>query len=147
MTSEIRAEHALVSDTAFLLARANANSLTAAHAALEPYGLRVRSYSVLSLAVTEARLSQRDIAEFLRLDPSQVVALLDDLQQRALVNRVPDPKDRRTKVVVATAEGRKVFVGAEEAVRAAECQTLSPLTSGERQLLRELLHRLAFPIT
>lgn len=147
MTSEPCAEHTLVSDTAFLLARANANSLTHAHTALEPFGLRVRSYSVLSLAVTEARLSQRDIAEFLRLDPSQVVALLDDLQQRSLVNRVPDPTDRRTKAVVATAEGRKVYVKAEKAVRAAECRTLSPLTSGERHLLRELLHRLAFPAT
>jgi DNA-binding MarR family transcriptional regulator len=145
MTSKMRAEHTLVSDTAFLRARANANSLTAAHAALEPFGLRVRSYSVLSLAVTEARLSQRDIAEFLRLDPSQVVVLLDDLQQRALIQRVPDPNDRRTKVVVATAQGRQMYVQAEEAVRAAERETLSPLTSGERHLLRELLHRLAFP--
>lgn len=145
MKSEMRAEPSLVSDTAFLLARANANSLATAHAALEPYALRVRSYSVLALAVTEARLSQRDIAEFLRLDPSQVVALLDDLQQRSLVNRVPDPTDRRTKVVVATAEGRKLHGKAEKAIRAAERQTLSPLTSGERQLLGELLHRLAFP--
>ena len=145
MVGDAGVQHTLVSDTAFLLARANANSLVAAHAALEPFGLRVRSYSVLSLAVTEARLSQRDISEFLRLDPSQVVTLLDELQHRSLVRRDQDPNNRRTKVVVATDAGRELHARAEEAVRAAADETLSPLTPGEQHLLGELLRRLAFP--
>ncbi|HET8896691.1 MAG TPA: MarR family transcriptional regulator, partial [Protaetiibacter sp.] len=96
----------LTDDLNFLLARANALSLAASNAALARHGLRVRSYSVLALAVDDTRPSQRDLAAFLSLDPSQVVALVDDLQGRGLVRRETDPADRRTNVVVATAEGR-----------------------------------------
>ena len=145
MTSDLRTGGPLLSDTAFLLARANANSLAATHGALAEHGLRVRSYTVLALAVSEARLSQRDIAEYLRLDPSQVVALVDDLQQRELVSREADPNDRRAKVVVATAEGRRTHARAEAAVNAAERGTLSVLDEDEQAVLRDLLFRLAFP--
>lgn len=145
MTSQRRSEHSLQGDTAFLLARANAHSLAAANAALEPLGLRVRSYSVLALAVDEERLSQRDIAEYLRLDPSQVVALVDDLQERHLVTREPDPTDRRAKVVVATEAGRQLHKEAAEATRRALDDMLGGLQAEERAVLRALLGRLAFP--
>jgi DNA-binding MarR family transcriptional regulator len=130
----------------FLLARANANSLAAAHAALADHGLRVRSYSVLALAAADERHSQRDIADLLRLDPSQVVALVDDLQRRGLVVREPDPDDRRAKMVVATEEGRHVHAAAADAAREAEHELLAPLDDAERRLLRNLLTRVAFPV-
>jgi DNA-binding MarR family transcriptional regulator len=145
MTSELHTAPSMTHDTAFLLARANANSLAAAHAALADLGLRVRSYSVLALAVSEERHSQRDIADVLRLDPSQVVALVDDLQRRGLVAREPDSNDRRAKVVVATEEGGRVHAAAAEAAREAEQELLEPLSAEERRQLRNLLQRLAFP--
>lgn len=145
MTSDQRTSAPLLGDTAFLLARANAQSLAAAHAALAGHGLRVRSYTVLALAVAEARLSQRDIAEYLRLDPSQVVALVDELQDRGLVAREPDPNDRRAKVVVATPAGRRLHADAAASAHAAERDILSVLGADEQAALRHLLHRLAFP--
>lgn len=145
MTSELHTAPSMTHDTAFLLARANANSLAVTHAALADLGLRVRSYSVLALAAAEERHSQRDIAEVLRLDPSQVVALVDDLQRRGLVAREPDPSDRRAKVVVATEEGRRVHAAAADAAREAELELLAPLDNAERQQLGDLLQRLAFP--
>src|SRR5690554_1296968 len=75
---------ALIDDTSFLLARASALSNSAGNAALAEFGLKVRSYSVLELAADGGRTSQREIAEFLRLDPSQVVALVDELQKAKL---------------------------------------------------------------
>lgn len=145
MTSELRTAPPLTSDTGFLLARANANSLASTHAALADLDLRVRSYSVLALAAAEERRSQRGIADLLRLDPSQVVALVDELQRRGLVAREPDPADRRAKVVVATDEGRRVHAEAAEAAREAERELLAPLDDAERLQLRGLLQRLAFP--
>ncbi|MEL5991552.1 MarR family winged helix-turn-helix transcriptional regulator [Microbacterium phosphatis] len=145
MTSDLRTGGPLLNDTAFLLARANAQSLAAAHAALAEHGLRVRSYTVLALAVSEERLSQRDIAEYLRLDPSQVVALVDDLQTRGLVTREPDPNDRRAKAVIATPAGRRLHTQAEAAVNAAERDLLSVLAADEQAVLRDLLLRLGFP--
>lgn len=135
----------LVDDLSFLLARANALSLVAGNAALSEHGLKVRSYSVLTLASGDARPSQRELAEFLRLDPSQVVSLVDELEARDLVERRPDPTDRRANVVVATAAGRDLAARASESARAAEEHVHAQLSSTERETLATLLRRMAFP--
>lgn len=135
----------LSDDVSFLLARANAVSLAAGNAVLTEHGLKARSYSVLALAVADARPSQRELAEFLRLDPSQVVALVDDLQRRGLVAREPDPNDRRANVVVATADGRALHRAAAASARRAEDAVHDRLTSAQRAQLHDLLRIVAFP--
>lgn len=140
-----RAASPLDDDLSFLLARANALSLAAGNAALVEFGLRVRSYSVLALAAGERRPSQRELAEFLRLDPSQVVALVDDLQHRGFVVREADPADRRANVVVATDAGEAVFAQARIAVRLAERELHAGLSEADHSRLAELLQQLAFP--
>ncbi len=136
---------ALTDDVSFLLARANAIALAAGNAALAEHGLKVRSYSVLVLTSGEARPSQRELAEFLRLDPSQVVSLVDELQSRGLVERTPDPTDRRANVVVATDAGRALVALARESARAGEERVHAHLSLAERETLAALLRRLAFP--
>jgi len=136
---------ALAGDMSFLLARASALSNAAGNAALAPVGLKVRSYSVLELAAGEVRISQREIADFLRLDPSQVVALVDDLQVAGMVVREPDARDRRANVVVATPLGQQTLVQARRAVRDAELSSHAQLTSAERATLAVLLQKAAFP--
>lgn len=135
---------ALVDDTSFLLARANAIALVAGNAALAPLDLKARSYSVLQLACTEPGPSQRELADFLRLDPSQVVALVDQLEARGLVERRADPSDRRANVVVATEAGRSLADEAQRAARRAEDEAHSSLDAAERETLARLLRRLAF---
>lgn len=135
----------LSDDLSFLLARANALSLAAGNVALGEHGLKVRSYSVLALTAGSARPSQREIADFLRLDPSQVVSLVDDLQSRGLVERHPDPRDRRANVVVATAAGRRLAESARESARRAEEGVHAQLSMSERESLAALLRRMAFP--
>lgn len=142
-TTSIRA--GAITDLAFLLARANAISLEAASRTLGPFGLKPRSYSVLALALSDHRPSQREIAEYLRLDPSQVVALVDSLQDQGLVARETDETDRRAKVVVATTEGARTHARAAVEVRRAEEEVLAVLDDVERAMLRKLLDRMAFP--
>jgi DNA-binding MarR family transcriptional regulator len=134
----------LTEDLSFLLARANALSLAAGNAALAPHGLKARSYAVLALAGGGGRPSQRELAAFLRLDPSQVVALVDDLQRRGLVERQPDPADRRANVVLATDAGRALHASALESARAAERALHVALDDAERTQLAALLRRIAF---
>ncbi|MEV5069997.1 winged helix-turn-helix transcriptional regulator [Microbacterium sp. LMI12-1-1.1] len=136
---------ALTDDVSFLLARANAIALAAGNAALAEHGLKARSYSVLVLASGDARPSQRELAEFLRLDPSQVVSLVDELQSRGLVERRPDPSDRRANVVVATDAGRELVAVARESARAAEERVHAQLSADDRETLGALLRALAFP--
>lgn len=136
---------ALIDDMSFLLARASALSNAAGNAALAEFGLTVRSYSVLELAADGGRTSQREIAEFLRLDPSQVVALVDRLQKSGLVEREPDPRDRRANVIVATSIGLQTLGAARRQVRTASQALHGDLTETERAAFTELLRRAAFP--
>jgi len=50
----------------------------------------------------------RRIADHLHAEPSNVTAIIDRLESRGLVERSPDPGDRRVKLVAATAAGRTV---------------------------------------
>ncbi|QAY59322.1 MarR family transcriptional regulator [Microbacterium protaetiae] len=131
------------SDPAFLLARANALSLADATASLAPHGLKVRSYSVLALACADARPTQRELSEFLRLDPSQIVSVIDDLERRGWVRREPDPNDRRVNVVVATDAGRAACATARDAVDADQRTHFAVLDDDEFETFTALLRRLA----
>jgi len=129
----------LVDDTGFLLSRASAVAVRTTNTVLEPFGLRVRQYSLLLAVGENGGLSQRELAELLYLDPSQIVALLDELEVKGLVNRHPDPRDRRTRLIAATAEGVRVAVEAEVAVREAREQYLGKLDDDDRATLAALL--------
>ncbi len=134
----------LANEIEFLAARARALGSGHANAMLAPLDLKVRSYSVLAMACSGAEPSQRELADFLRLDPSQIVALVDALEQRGLLLRAPDPRDRRSKVIRPTAAGRALHQRAAAAVRTAEETSLAPLDGLERDQLRLLLRKIAF---
>jgi DNA-binding MarR family transcriptional regulator len=144
MTPDRLRESGISADVSFLLARANALSIELANSALAVVGLKVRSYSVLALAAGDAPPTQRELSEILRLDPSQIVALVDELQRRALVERRPHPEDRRANVVVATPEGRSVADGARAATQEAERILHARLSADERDQLAALLGRIAY---
>lgn len=127
-----------------MLARANALTLAAANAALAEHGLKARSYSVLALAADDVRPTQRELADFLRLDPSQVVALVDGLEKRQLVERRTDPADRRANVLVATDAGRALFLRAQDSARAVQHDLLALAPPEEHERLTRLLRLLAF---
>lgn len=128
-------------DAGFLLAKLHAAGSILNNRALAEFGLKERSYSVLALANSELEPTQREMAEFLSLDPSQIVALIDELEKRGLVIRAPGKLDRRAKIVSATAEGTAVFRRAEAAARAAESAALAGLSAAEVAELKGLLRK------
>lgn len=134
----------LLGDPEFLVARVRAIGSQNARDALKPFGLRVRAYVVLSLACGSVRPTQRDIADFLRLDPSQVVAVLDSLEASGLVRRLPDSRDRRVNIVEATELGISTYAKAREAIAASQEVSLAALTLEERETLKSLLLKVAF---
>ncbi|HEV7168310.1 MAG TPA: MarR family winged helix-turn-helix transcriptional regulator [Micrococcaceae bacterium] len=126
-------------DLGFLLAKLHAAGSVLNNAALAQFGLKERSYSVLALAGGDLEPSQREMAEFLSLDPSQVVALIDELEQRGLVKRTVGRTDRRHKLVAVTAKGRKVLVAARQAAQEAEATQLAMLAPQEVTALKAIL--------
>lgn len=100
-------------------------------------GAQARLLSLLSLGP----LPMRKLAQKLKCEPSNVTGIVDRLEARGLVERRPDPADRRVKLAAATDEGRRVARDLREGLRFAR-EPLAGLTDAERLSLRELLRRM-----
>lgn len=129
----------LVQEIQFLTARLAAKGNNHANKLLEELDLNVRQFSVLALAASELKPTQREMSAFVALDPSQIVALVDTLEDRGLAKRETDRRDRRSKNIVATEDGEKLYRRARAITITAEDHVLSKLTETERDQLRELL--------
>lgn len=136
----------LMSDAGFLMSRASAQAIRVTNAALVSEGLKVRPYSALSACFDLGGIAQRDLSELLGMDPSQVVALVDELEGAGLVKRSPDPADRRTRLVSATRRGGMVLRRARRLVEAAMDDFFEPLAEAERDQLRALLRKLVVDV-
>ncbi|MFH9977658.1 MarR family winged helix-turn-helix transcriptional regulator [Streptomyces sp. NPDC017179] len=101
-------------------------------------GAQARLLSLLSLEP----LPMRRLAQKLKCEPSNVTGIVDRLETRGLVERRPDPGDRRVKLAAATEEGRRVARELREGLRFAR-EPLASLSEGERLALRDLLRRMA----
>ena len=97
----------LLKSSGFLLARVGIGFKTQALAKLEEWGFDPYDYSVLAILAEGAREAQATLADTLGLDPSRVVAVLDSLERRELVERQRDPHDRRRHVVSITPSGKR----------------------------------------
>ena len=105
-------------------------------------GLAWADYAVLHHLEAQGPVAQRELAGALRIQPSNIVALLDELERRGLLERSPDPTDRRRHRVELTAGGRRTLERASEAAGAAETDLLAPLTAAERRQFHSCLIRL-----
>jgi MarR family transcriptional regulator, lower aerobic nicotinate degradation pathway regulator len=105
-------------------------------------GLRWSDYAVLHHLESQGPVAQRELASALRIQPSNIVALLDQLQRGRLISRSPDPADRRRHRVELTPRGRAALERATKAARAAEADLLAPLSAAERREFRAFLVRL-----
>jgi DNA-binding MarR family transcriptional regulator len=78
------------------------------------------------------------------VDRTTMVGLVDELEKKGLVERRPDPLDRRKNVVALTEAGRTTVQDATRAVAEAERRFLGPLSDDEGAALREALRATAF---
>ena len=130
----------------WLMSRAS-HALGAALAeGLAPLGLNIRDYTVLiaaeRAAVEGAARTQLALARAARLDKSTMVVALDALEGAGLIERRPDPRDRRARIVVPTDAGRELLARAEGVVLGVEDEVLADLGAEDRRVLRGLLTRL-----
>jgi DNA-binding MarR family transcriptional regulator len=110
--------------------------------ARNPDGLRLPHYATLSVLADFGPASQREISDRLRFDASDLVAVIDSLEQQGFVTRERDPVDRRRYAVQLTPAGRRELQVVERHSRRWQEEFLAPLAEPERETLRELLTRL-----
>jgi MarR family transcriptional regulator, lower aerobic nicotinate degradation pathway regulator len=133
----------LVASAVFVLGRLGWTIKKQAMQELEDAGFSGYDYGVLALLAERPSETQATIADTLRLDRSQLVGLLDALEQRELIERRRDPNDRRRHTVTLTAEGKRELAKLRSIVKRIEDEFLEPLDAESRAKLHELLLRLA----
>lgn len=127
----------------FLLKRAQVRVSELAEPGLAALGVDGREFAVLSVfAAAPEPLSQRDAAALLMIDRTTMVALVDGLERRGLVERRGHPADRRKNTLVLTAEGAAVLERADAVAAEAEARFLAPLGPDRADELRSALQLL-----
>jgi DNA-binding MarR family transcriptional regulator len=128
----------------WLLSRnyARSNALLQEGFATEADGLRGPHYRLLVALEESGPASQADLSRSTGLDRSDIVGLLADLEDRALVKRKVDPANKRRNIVSPTAAGKRKLLALDRVVDAVQEQVASPLSATERRQLLRLLHKL-----
>jgi DNA-binding MarR family transcriptional regulator len=106
-----------------------------------------RGYQVLASAAHHALPTQGAIASQLGIDRSVLTYLLDDLEKQKLIQRQPDPADRRARRIVLTKTGESVLARHGKRLSVAEQHALRGLDDREQEMLRNLLWRASAPGT
>jgi DNA-binding MarR family transcriptional regulator len=112
-------------------------------AALEPLGLRPPMFGVMTLIDAESGLTQKELVGRSMIDPSSMVAILDELEQLDLAERRRNPKDRRKHAVHLTRRGKAKLARAQKVAVSVATEALAPLDAKERETLQGLLRKLA----
>jgi DNA-binding MarR family transcriptional regulator len=110
---------------------------------LEPIGLRPPHFGVMTLIAANPGLTQQELVGLSMIDPSSMVAILDELEERGIAERKPNPDDRRKHAVHLTRRGRAALAKAREVAISVAEDALAPLDAGERDALQVLLRKLA----
>ncbi len=102
-----------------------------------------RGYQVLAAAVREDPRPQAVLAQHLGVDRTVMTYLVDDLERAGLIERLPDPADRRVRRIGATDAGRATLLEMDARLRTAEDVVLGVLTPAEAVAFRDMVRRLA----
>ena len=104
---------------------------------LAEHASTMREYWILTCVDGEP-MSQRQLSELLSIDASDMVRLIDNLENNNWVTRERDPKDRRRQIVAATKKGTKVLAKLAADVAEAEDRALEASSNKQLKSLRKL---------
>jgi DNA-binding MarR family transcriptional regulator len=105
------------------------------HAVLKPLGLEPRHFAVLRAVRVLEGATQQAVASFLQIPPSRMVAILDNLEERGLVERRQRPDDRRSRAMFLTPAGEDLLAQAKTVAGDFEKQVCGDMTPDDRTAL------------
>ena len=107
--------------------------------ALAPFGIRPRHVAALIELRDRGELTQQSLCGQLHLDPTNLVAILNELERRGYATRRRDPEDRRRHLVEISSRGIAVIERVSEVMDGVEEELLQGLEPAERERLEGLL--------
>ena len=109
----------------------------------EQLGLSPYHHAILALLDEGLPETQAAIADSLGYDRGTLVGLLDELEEKGLVERNRDPDDRRRQLVRLTPDGKRMLGRVRALAARLEDEFLAPLDAEQRESLHALLSLLA----
>jgi DNA-binding MarR family transcriptional regulator len=143
MQFQDRPPEPLASAPGFLLSWNGQRMAARFAAALEPLGLRPPHFGLMTLIDAHPGSAQQELVTRSLIDPSSMVAVIDELEAMGLAERRRHPDDRRKHAVYLTARGRRTLQRAREVAIKMAQDVFSPLDAEELETLRRLLRKLA----
>jgi DNA-binding MarR family transcriptional regulator len=110
---------------------------------LAPLGVEPRHVGMLTRVAANEGMAQQAIGELIGLNPTQMVFLVDELEERGFVERRRNPADRRSYGLFLTPAGRDMLAQVQAAGRAHQNKLGSSLSAQEQDQLTSLLRRVA----
>src|SRR3954468_13159601 len=107
--------------------------------ALEPFGIRPRHVAALIELRDSGQVTQQSLCGQLHLDPTNLVAILNELEQRGYATRRRDPQDRRRHIVEISKKGIAVLDKVSKVMDGVEDDLLEGLDPREREQAAALL--------
>jgi DNA-binding MarR family transcriptional regulator len=138
----VKPPYVLICSTAHLLKRLGMEIKEAYREAFEAAGASPFHYSVLAVLEESPRETQATIADSLGYDRSWLVGLLDELEEKGLIERRRDPADRRRHVVTLLPAGKRQLADLRAVSKDVEDKFLASLEPDQRASLHELLLQL-----
>jgi DNA-binding MarR family transcriptional regulator len=128
---------------AFLLAQVGAHAAAIFAERLSPHQLTPPHAGILRLIAQSPGLSQQELAKRLRMHASRLVAFVDELENKGLLQRQTSAEDRRVYALHLTEKGKDTLSLIGQVAREHQKALCAPLSEQEQVLLTELLLRIA----
>ena len=109
---------------------------------LAAHEISMWGYSVLTVLDETPVRTQAALAETIGADKSRIIGTLDELQDAGLIERTPDPDDRRVRLLSITTQGRRVRRSVRKDIRAREDRLLAKVPRADREAFLRVLRAL-----
>jgi len=129
--------------TSFLLAQVGAHAASRFAERLLPLGFLPHHAGILRMIATSPGLSQQELAKRLGIFASRLVAILDEMEKRDLLERRASENDRRVYALQLTQQGHEALREIAQVARQHQTDLCACLSEEETAKLTELLNRIA----
>jgi DNA-binding MarR family transcriptional regulator len=132
------------SSVAFLLSQVGILASQRFARRIAEIGLHPPQFRVMNVIDAAEGRSQQQIAEAIGAPPSRMVAIVDELEDAGLVERRPQPSDRRVRALHLTAAGRRKLAAGRKIAAEHEEELMQGLSAADRERLAALLQKVVY---